>query len=43
VKSLHSQVDVEAVWCGITESPIFISCSFDKNIYSILQVSRDGE
>jgi len=39
----HSQVDVETVWCGITDSDIFMNFSFDKMIFSILQVSRDRE
>jgi len=39
---IHSQVDVEIrVWCGITDSDIFINFSFDKMIFNNLQVSRD--
>jgi len=28
----HCQVDVETVWCGITDSDIFMNFSFDKMI-----------
>jgi len=36
----HSHVDVETIWCGVTDSDIFINFYF-KMIFSILQVSRD--
>jgi len=36
----HSNVDVETVWCGITDFNIFIIFT-SKLIFSILQASRD--
>jgi len=36
----HSHVDVERVWCGITDSDLFINFT-SKMIFSILQVSGD--
>ena len=36
----HSNVDVETVWCGITDFNVFIIFT-SKLIFSILQASRD--